>query len=134
MAQGDANKVWVVPSDFNAALQGFMRNLGTQGSDGVFRFEPSEEGQAAAPDIDTDGWFTNPEPVAPVVVTEDEVPDAPTRRAARPDADAPQNTPPQNPPAGAAPAADATAQLPMAKPAPSPYQVQQPGFAPQHEA
>src|SRR5246500_4724606 len=41
MARGDANKVWVVPSDFGAALQGFSRLLGTPGEDGVFRFEPS---------------------------------------------------------------------------------------------
>ncbi|EAY59789.1 conserved hypothetical protein [Mycobacterium tuberculosis C] len=41
MARGDANKVWVVPSDFNAALQGFTRLLGKPGEDGVFRFEPS---------------------------------------------------------------------------------------------
>src|ERR1700733_9008195 len=41
MAQGDANKVWVVPSDFSNALQGFTKLLGTPGEDGVFRFEPS---------------------------------------------------------------------------------------------
>src|SRR6201993_5267899 len=41
MARGDANKVWVVPSDFSAALQGFTRLLGTPGDDGVVRFEPS---------------------------------------------------------------------------------------------
>src|SRR6201996_9060659 len=41
MARGDANKVWVVPSDFNAALQCFTKLLGTPGQDGVFRFEPS---------------------------------------------------------------------------------------------
>ena len=41
MARGDANKVWVVPSDFSAALQGFTKLLGTPGQDGVFRYEPS---------------------------------------------------------------------------------------------
>jgi len=41
MARGDANKVWVVPSDFSAALQGFTKLLGTPGEDGVFRFQPS---------------------------------------------------------------------------------------------
>ncbi|GAB3126950.1 SPFH domain-containing protein [Tsukamurella serpentis] len=82
MAQGDANKVWVVPSDFNGALQGFMRNLGSPGSDGVFRFEPSDDGQASAPEIDTEGWFDTPEPVSPVLVTPDQVPDAPVVRTA----------------------------------------------------
>ena len=32
MARGDANKVWVVPSDFSAALQGFTRLLGAPGA------------------------------------------------------------------------------------------------------
>src|SRR6201986_3881179 len=41
MARGDANKVWVVPSDFGAALQGFAKSLGGPGSEGGVRFEPS---------------------------------------------------------------------------------------------
>jgi regulator of protease activity HflC (stomatin/prohibitin superfamily) len=41
MAEGDANKVWIVPSDFGKALEGFTRMLGAPGGDGVFRFEPS---------------------------------------------------------------------------------------------
>ncbi|HTQ18571.1 SPFH domain-containing protein [Mycobacterium sp.] len=41
MARGDANKVWVVPSDFSTALQGFTKLLGAPGEDGVFRFTPS---------------------------------------------------------------------------------------------
>ncbi|MDI9913823.1 SPFH domain-containing protein [Rhodococcus sp. IEGM 1379] len=41
MAQGDANKVWLVPSDFGDALKGFATTLGAQGQDGVFRYEPS---------------------------------------------------------------------------------------------
>ncbi|OBK22269.1 hypothetical protein A5634_07600 [Mycobacterium asiaticum] len=62
MARGDANKVWVVPSDFNAALQGFTRLLGKPGEDGVFRFEPSppdEVSEHAAGDDDPEvaDWF-----------------------------------------------------------------------------
>jgi hypothetical protein len=68
MARGDANKVWVVPSDFSAALQGFSRLLGTPGEDGVFRFQPSpvdDEPKHAADTDDADiaDWFstdTNP--------------------------------------------------------------------------
>ena len=41
MAQGEANKVWLVPSDFGKALEGFTRMLGAPGEDGVFRFQPS---------------------------------------------------------------------------------------------
>jgi regulator of protease activity HflC (stomatin/prohibitin superfamily) len=41
MAKGEANKVWLVPSDFGSALEGFTRMLGAPGSDGVFRYTPS---------------------------------------------------------------------------------------------
>ena len=41
MAKGEANKVWLVPSDFGAALQGFTKMLGAPGEDGVFRYTPS---------------------------------------------------------------------------------------------
>ena len=41
MAKGEANKVWLVPSDFGAALQGFTKMLGAPGEDGVFRYQPS---------------------------------------------------------------------------------------------
>jgi regulator of protease activity HflC (stomatin/prohibitin superfamily) len=61
MARGDANKVWVVPSDFNAALQGFAKQLATPGQDGVFRFEPSPVDNTPPPehdDEDMDGWFS----------------------------------------------------------------------------
>ena len=61
-ARGDANKVWVVPSDFSAALQGFTKLLGTPGDDGVFRFEPSPvedvpKTAAADEDADVADWF-----------------------------------------------------------------------------
>jgi regulator of protease activity HflC (stomatin/prohibitin superfamily) len=63
MARGDANKVWVVPSDFGTALQGFAKLLGAPGDDGVFRFVPSPvDDQAAkhAKDDDDDmaDWFS----------------------------------------------------------------------------
>src|SRR6201993_1975414 len=62
MARGDANKVWVVPSDFSAALQGFSKLLGTPGQDGVFRFEPSPVDDvpkhAADDDADVADWFS----------------------------------------------------------------------------
>ncbi|GAA5117561.1 SPFH domain-containing protein [Pseudonocardia adelaidensis] len=63
MAQGEANKVWLVPSDFGKALEGFTRMLGAPGEDGVFRFEPSpvdEPGPTAKPEHDDEsikGWF-----------------------------------------------------------------------------
>jgi regulator of protease activity HflC (stomatin/prohibitin superfamily) len=61
MAEGDANKVWIVPSDFGKALEGFTRMLGAPGSDGVFRFEPSPVDDAVSrPEVDDEsikGWF-----------------------------------------------------------------------------
>jgi regulator of protease activity HflC (stomatin/prohibitin superfamily) len=61
MAQGDANKVWVVPSDFSNALQGFYKSLGAPGDDGAFRFVPSPvDSTPAAPEDDSDvaDWFS----------------------------------------------------------------------------
>ena len=61
IAEGDANKVWVVPSDFGTALQGFTKLLGAPGDDGVFRFVPSApDDTVATPDDDADvaDWFS----------------------------------------------------------------------------
>ena len=60
MAQGDANKVWVVPSDFGTALQGFTKLLGAPGDDGVFRFQPSpvDEDQSKPDSDDMSEWFS----------------------------------------------------------------------------
>ncbi|MBL1077185.1 SPFH/Band 7/PHB domain protein [Nocardia sp. 2] len=61
VARGDANKVWLVPSDFGKALEGFARNFADQGADGVFRYEPTPDGESAErPEDDSDevaGWF-----------------------------------------------------------------------------
>jgi hypothetical protein len=68
MAKGEANKVWFVPSDFGAALQGFTKMLGAPDSEGVFRYSPSPvEEDLPKPEDDSDevaGWFnteTDPE-------------------------------------------------------------------------
>ncbi|WP_199443442.1 SPFH domain-containing protein [Umezawaea beigongshangensis] len=79
MAQGDANKVWMIPSDFGKALEGFARQLGAKGDDGVFRYEPpvSEPSQARPEDDDASiaDWFdTAPDPhVAEAVRAAEEV-------------------------------------------------------------
>ncbi|GAB2958798.1 SPFH domain-containing protein [Saccharothrix stipae] len=68
MAQGDANKVWLVPSDYGKALEGFAKMLGAPGEDGVFRYEPPvyEESVTSAPEQDDPSvadWFdTAPDP------------------------------------------------------------------------
>ena len=73
MAQGDANKVWMIPSDFSKSLEGFARMLGAKGDDGVFRYEPSTEDlpESHPGEIDEDvkDWFggTSAEEVAQAV-------------------------------------------------------------------
>ncbi|MFD0202358.1 MULTISPECIES: SPFH domain-containing protein [Saccharothrix] len=68
MAQGDANKVWLVPSDYGKALEGFAKMLGAPGEDGVFRYEPPayEQPVTSAPEADDASvaeWFdTAPDP------------------------------------------------------------------------
>ena len=61
MAKGEANKVWVVPSDFGSALQGFTKMLGAPGEDGVFRYQPSPvDENLPKPEDDSDevaDWF-----------------------------------------------------------------------------
>ena len=60
MAQGEANKVWLIPSDFGSALEGFTRLLGAPGADGVFRYQPTPESDTPAPVDDSDevaDWF-----------------------------------------------------------------------------
>ncbi|NUS43433.1 MAG: SPFH/Band 7/PHB domain protein [Mycobacteriaceae bacterium] len=61
MAKGDANKVWLVPSDFGDALKGFAKMLGAPGEDGVFRYEPSQDnGASTRPEDDSEDvsdWF-----------------------------------------------------------------------------
>jgi regulator of protease activity HflC (stomatin/prohibitin superfamily) len=78
MAQGDANKVWIVPSDFGKALEGFTKMLGAPGEDGVFRFEPSRDYVPSSRPEDDDeavaGWFdtsTDPEVAAAVRAAEE---------------------------------------------------------------
>ncbi|MFL0181435.1 MULTISPECIES: SPFH domain-containing protein [unclassified Mycobacterium] len=62
MARGEANKVWVVPSDFGSALQGFTKLLGAPGEDGVFRYQPSPDDEPRHRSEDDSeevaDWFT----------------------------------------------------------------------------
>jgi hypothetical protein len=73
MAQGDANKVWIVPSDFGKALEGFTKMLGAPGEDGVFRYEPSADYvPSSRPEEDDEavaGWFdTSTDPAVAAAV------------------------------------------------------------------
>ncbi|MFR9803453.1 SPFH domain-containing protein [Pseudonocardia sp. RS010] len=61
MAKGEASKVWLVPSDFGKALEGFTKMLGAPGEDGVFKYAPSpDDGVRSVPEEDEESvrnWF-----------------------------------------------------------------------------
>ncbi|WP_072801854.1 SPFH domain-containing protein [Rhodococcoides yunnanense] len=91
MAQGDANKVWMIPSDFGDALKGFAKTLGSQGEDGVFRFEPSahtaEEPKPQDDSNEVAAWFeTKTDPaVAEAVAAAEAVARTPVDTSLAPD-------------------------------------------------
>jgi regulator of protease activity HflC (stomatin/prohibitin superfamily) len=61
MAKGEANKVWVVPSDFAGALGGFTKLLGSPGEDGVIRYTPSPDDDRPRAEDDSEevaDWFS----------------------------------------------------------------------------
>jgi regulator of protease activity HflC (stomatin/prohibitin superfamily) len=141
MAKGEANKVWIVPSDFGKALEGFTRMLGAPGEDGVFRFEPSPVEDTVSltkPEDDDEsikGWFdTASDPEIAKVVADAEaqarkevppigapVPETPAPRAVA----APPAPPEPGPGYGAATAREGRPQSPT----PSPTPVRQPESA-----
>ncbi|HEY1573926.1 MAG TPA: SPFH domain-containing protein [Pseudonocardiaceae bacterium] len=113
MAQGDANKVWLVPSDYGNALQGFAKMLGAPGEDGVFRYEPPKyeapENNAAEDDAEVANWFdtsTDPKVAAAVAAAE---------AVAHKEVDSPLS---HHPLAGLPSAAETTSPLPPVPPAP----------------
>ena len=67
IAQGDANKMWIVPSEFSKALEG-LASLGGAGGEGTRSWldvEPSGNGAAQSGDgIDTSDWFQSQLPPA----------------------------------------------------------------------
>ncbi|GAB3448411.1 SPFH domain-containing protein [Actinophytocola sediminis] len=150
LAQGDSNKVWMLPNDFGKALEGFARALGAPGDDGVFRYEPPAYEPPSHPEQDDDeiaSWFdTSTDPkVAQAVreaeaVARQEVPSPLATKPAGPPAISAGTTPvpapapiqhpvrrvePQTPP----PAAP-TQQLPTPTPAPRPAAAPQPPAQP----
>jgi hypothetical protein len=62
IAQGESNKVWVVPSEFGSALRDFTKLLGAPGEDGIFRYQPSPvDNDLPGQDDDSDqiaDWFS----------------------------------------------------------------------------
>ena len=62
IAEGAANKVWVVPSQFGDSLEQFAKTLANKDDDGIFRYEPTEVDartqELADQDADTQHWFS----------------------------------------------------------------------------
>ncbi|MFN2561659.1 MAG: SPFH domain-containing protein [Jatrophihabitans sp.] len=70
IAQGDANKMWIVPSEFSKALEGLSKLTGGDGDDGPSWLSaqgtggPGGSGGESATPIDTEGWFDSNLPAA----------------------------------------------------------------------
>ena len=82
--------MWVVPSDFGSALQGFTKLLGAPGDDGVFRYTPSPVEPTPAVDDDAEevaDWFetkTDPAIAQAVAKAEADARNTPTPAIAPP--------------------------------------------------
>jgi regulator of protease activity HflC (stomatin/prohibitin superfamily) len=64
IAQGDANKMWIVPSEFSKALEGLSRLAGGDDADAPSWLEQSGTEPAASAGIDTSDWFDSKLPPA----------------------------------------------------------------------
>jgi hypothetical protein len=73
IAQGDANKMWIVPSEFSKALEGLSRLGGADGegkswldvgSEGPDSSGPDGNGATSARSLDTSSWFESQLPPA----------------------------------------------------------------------
>jgi regulator of protease activity HflC (stomatin/prohibitin superfamily) len=86
IAQGDANKMWIIPSEFNKALEGLAKLGGASGEDSPSWLDATSTVQAsAAPGLDASDWFDSnlpaaaDQPEAAIVHASDD--DADTREA-----------------------------------------------------
>ena len=66
IAQGDANKVWVIPSEFSKALEGLAKLGGAEGSDAPSWLQATGPADAGpqAPGLDASTWFDSNLPPA----------------------------------------------------------------------
>jgi regulator of protease activity HflC (stomatin/prohibitin superfamily) len=96
IAQGEANKMWIVPSEFSKALDGLARlGGGGDGGDEPSWLAAQGTGVPGAEPIDTEGWFDSNLPPAALQAeavnlrASDDDPDSQAARAGMPDEDAP---------------------------------------------
>jgi regulator of protease activity HflC (stomatin/prohibitin superfamily) len=64
IAQGDANKMWIVPSEFSRALEGLGRLGGADGERSFLDVPTPSDGAPPAGRIDTSDWFESQLPPA----------------------------------------------------------------------
>jgi hypothetical protein len=67
IAQGDANKMWIVPSEFSKALEGLAKLTGAEGDEGApswLAARTDGAAFAAGPELDTSTWFDSNLPPA----------------------------------------------------------------------
>src|SRR6185312_10539539 len=63
IAQGDANKMWIVPSEFSKALEGLAKLTGDDGETRSWLDQTGTDGVGRA-DLDTSDWFESVLPAA----------------------------------------------------------------------
>lgn len=101
MAQGSANKTWIIPSQFGDSLEQFAKAMAKKDDEGIFRYEPaavSEETKDMAAQDDTEEWFntdSDPEIAAAVAAA-----NAVANKPVDPELPATPPTPPVPPVAG----------------------------------
>ena len=64
IAQGDANKMWIVPSEFSRALDGLAKLGGADGEKSFMDVPASGNGGPTGDGIDTSDWFQSQLPPA----------------------------------------------------------------------
>ena len=65
IAQGDANKMWIVPSEFSKALEGLSKLTGAEGGDEVPSWlNQTGSDQTPTETLDTSDWFASSLPPA----------------------------------------------------------------------
>ncbi|MFN2518968.1 MAG: SPFH domain-containing protein [Jatrophihabitantaceae bacterium] len=112
IAQGDANKVWLIPSEFSKALEGLAKLGGVEGADASWLQSTTAVGtDQQAPGLDASDWFdsnlppAHEQPEAIDLRASDHDPESIEAHAGLPPDDGPVSPlPPFDPAAGMAPA------------------------------
>src|SRR3954470_22776973 len=66
IAQGESNKMWIVPSEFSKALEGLSRLAGGESGEVPSWLNQTGASENTGPDLDTSTWFESSIPPAAV--------------------------------------------------------------------